>query len=331
MMKSRGIRTVIITILISYTVGLLAYDASDVSFEDSLGSNDHYFQSYFNELKKRLDHPTDKWFSFLGPYAGKDSLQLFKELYTSYPSDDHCRKDRPCIPKIIHQIWIGPRPFPERYKAWQKTWQSLEGWTYKLWTDEDLKSFRLINQRLFDEEKNYGARADILRIEILNRFGGLYVDTDFECLNLEAFDILNSCYDFYCGIIPIDCKALLLNNAIIASVPGHPILEGIIDNLQSIYDEVEQGKTGQVIIRKGPGLLSRMFVKYANKGYRDIALPPSFVYPLGVYQIKKLNWSKELKNERFFDDIKAKVIKPETIAIHWWDGSWIAPEATAKD
>jgi mannosyltransferase OCH1-like enzyme len=66
----------------------------------------------------------------------------------------------------------------------------------------------------------------------LYRFGGLYVDTDFELLQPEKLDSLHKACDFYCGLTPLDCQAFLINNAIIGSIPGHPILKACITSLK---------------------------------------------------------------------------------------------------
>ena len=55
-------------------------------------------------------------------------------------------------------------------------------WEYKLWTDETVKEITLINQELFDKAKNYGEKSDILKWELVYRFGGVYIDTDMEAL-----------------------------------------------------------------------------------------------------------------------------------------------------
>ena len=86
----------------------------------------------------------------------------------------------PRIPKIIHHIWLGS-PFPEKYKILRETWKKHHpDWEFVLWTDEDIEAFGLFNKDLYDQSDNYGAKSDIARYEILYRFGGLYIDTDFE-------------------------------------------------------------------------------------------------------------------------------------------------------
>ena len=40
------------------------------------------------------------------------------------------------IPKIIHQIWIGPKKLPSKYSKWASTWKKLNPtWIYKFWTE----------------------------------------------------------------------------------------------------------------------------------------------------------------------------------------------------
>lgn len=83
------------------------------------------------------------------------------------------------IPKIIHMIWIGPDPFPyqknlDLYKKYHPKW------SFKLWTDENLP--KLKNQAVYDAIDIYATKADLLRLELLLKYGGVYVDTDSYCV-----------------------------------------------------------------------------------------------------------------------------------------------------
>ena len=53
---------------------------------------------------------------------------------------------------------------------------------YILWDEASIIQLGLKNMYAFQQTKNLGAKSDIARYEILNKFGGVYVDTDFECL-----------------------------------------------------------------------------------------------------------------------------------------------------
>lgn len=302
-------------------------DRNFVSFDVSMGMHDPYFQPSYKKLIKKLPRTQDHWFRFTGAHINPTGLfTALKEAYNKNRFILEGTSTR--IPHVFHQIWVGPLPFPEKYKRWQKTWQSIPGWEYKLWTDKDVENFPLINSALYFNEKNYGARADMLRLEILYRFGGVYIDTDFECIKPEMFDVLNRSYDFYCGLTPVDSEALVINNAIIGSIPGHPIIKACIEHLPFHATNVHDQRMRTVM--RGPGLLTIMTIRHMNKGHRDIVLPPSFLYPLGTSQMRRGAYKYLPFSEKTLDIIKKGVIKPETIAIHYWDGSWKRPGANAR-
>ena len=110
--------------------------------------------------------------------------------------------DRNEIPKMIHQIWIGPKPFPKKLKKHVQTWKKHHPtWKYKLWKDEDVKGIEWsgINKTLYELSWNYGMKSDVLRYQLLWNFGGLYVDVDGECL--KPFDILVEKLSFFVGYL----------------------------------------------------------------------------------------------------------------------------------
>ena len=40
------------------------------------------------------------------------------------------------IPRLFHQIWVGPDPFPEEYAALQQTWRTHNpDWELRFWRD----------------------------------------------------------------------------------------------------------------------------------------------------------------------------------------------------
>ena len=43
------------------------------------------------------------------------------------------------IPRLFHQIWLGPDPFPAEYVEYQRSWtRHHPGWELRLWTEADL-------------------------------------------------------------------------------------------------------------------------------------------------------------------------------------------------
>jgi mannosyltransferase OCH1-like enzyme len=79
------------------------------------------------------------------------------------------------IPKVIHSIWLGSS-LPEMYNTLISTWKALHPlWTVKIWKDEDTDLIHLQNEKAYYSAKNYGEKSDILRYEILNLYGGVYI------------------------------------------------------------------------------------------------------------------------------------------------------------
>lgn len=197
------------------------------------------------------------------------------------------------IPKIVHIVWIGPKPAPAIFhECLASIGKHLSGWECKIWTDKDIPSLDLVNQEFYNEETNYGAKSDILRYELLYKFGGVYLDVDM--IVQKPLDNLNNSYEFYTGLEPsnTDC---ILGNAIIASVPGHPILKDCIETIK------DHRHFKNILERTGPLHFQKSFFKVLSQGdfKKIIALPAPFFYP----NIKK--------------------IEPTAFTVHYWSHSWL--------
>ncbi len=235
-------------------------------------------------------------------------FKFFKQLYEINNPDNVKVSEQLRIPKIIHQIWLGSE-FPEQYKKYQESWRFYHpDWEYVLWTDAEVESFSFKNKDLFNQATNYGEKSDIWRYEILEQFGGVYVDTDFECL--KPLDELHYLYDFYIGIQSLDTNMVQLGIGIIGVCQHHPLLEKAIEHLPSTQN------TQQIISKTGPIFFTRIFTQYAHKyGFIDSALPASYFYPCGYTQ-KGMAYSLWQK--------------PESFAVHHWAGSWLSADAFEK-
>ena len=122
------------------------------------------------------------------------------------------------IPKIFHQVWLGPNPVPDEYLKYRDTWAHLHPeWEFRLWTEENLPR-TLRREEVRDRLRVPAERADILRLEVLLDSGGVYIDTDMECL--RSIDELIADLDVFVA----DSKPGHANNAVIGALPGHPFL-----------------------------------------------------------------------------------------------------------
>ena len=90
------------------------------------------------------------------------------------------------IPKIIHQTWK-TKEIPKELVFCVESWSRLNpGWEYKLWTDVEMDSFvKKEFPEIYSTYVEYPAgifRADLFRLLVVYKMGGVYVDLDMECI-----------------------------------------------------------------------------------------------------------------------------------------------------
>lgn len=125
------------------------------------------------------------------------------------------------IPKIIHQIWLGPRPLPDEDAVYVETWKRLHpSWEHRLWTEDNLPDD--VRPEVRERLRVPAERSDLLRLELVVRFGGVYVDTDFEAL--QPLDDLLEGVEIFAAYLRDGSEDLRINNAIFGATAQHPLL-----------------------------------------------------------------------------------------------------------
>lgn len=129
-----------------------------------------------------FDRPIDVWlrangrrFNIYQPRRGWFWQPFLK------PSTVRAGKYTGDIPPLIHRIWIGS-PIPLAFSDYWETWRHYHPQVFfHTWTDIEI--IRVFGPRIaFAQTRAPVEMADFARLLILERFGGLYVDCDFECL-----------------------------------------------------------------------------------------------------------------------------------------------------
>jgi inositol phosphorylceramide mannosyltransferase catalytic subunit len=167
------------------------------------------------------------------------------------------------IPRIFHQIWVGPDAFPDDFRAYQESWvRHNPDWELRFWTDDNLPE-GLRRSEVYDRSRTPWERADILRLEVVLREGGVHVDTDFECL--RPFGALLDGIDFFVGYR----KPGRVNGALFGAVARHPILEEGLGRIPPLADRTYDKDV------TGPKFLDNLLGDREGVTYFD---PPVF-YP----------------------------------------------------
>lgn len=118
-------------------------------------------------------------------------------------------------------------------------------WDYRLWTDDDLPPMR--NRDAFERSTSWCQKADVLRYEVLRTFGGVYVDAD--SLALKPLDALLSGATMFAAYER--GTSGLIANGVIGCVPGHPVMERLIR-------ELDIDAAGPAWESVGPGYFTRI-------------------------------------------------------------------------
>jgi len=214
------------------------------------------------------------------------------------------------IPKILHQVWLGGQ-FPDQYKRLRDTWLNKNpDWEYKLWTDADVENFKLENIDKFLKVNNLGSKSDIFRYEILYRYGGLYIDTDFECL--KSFNDLLY-LDFFTGTGHVDIPEVF--NGLIACKPGHKLIRRLIDDVKVSPDK----DYDQIMALTGPKYFSERLFEYIQNNPNDkiVVFPTAFFYPFPAVYRHMVRYDNPMSQ-----NFVRQYCEPKSYCVHLWYTSW---------
>lgn len=181
----------------------------------------------------------------------------------------------PKIPRLLHLIWVGNKPRPEYVNVHIQKWRELmPTWSVRLWTNEDIHTgefpdpiVTLIGYAYVGAQK-----ADIMRYHIVEKYGGIYVDTDFiPKRSFEDLIVHTSADAILCH--ELDITWVFIINAFFAMTPHHPIMKRACELCYTILVN-----TPDVYMQTGPRLLGEAVRIAPPEGEKYMLLPPHYLY-----------------------------------------------------
>ena len=167
------------------------------------------------------------------------------------------------IPKIIHQIWVGPYRIPTREKQLIENIKNLHPtFEHMFWTDKNIPELPPVLKEVYDlfgERKHYTFQADLLRIYLMYEYGGLYLDADFECregfnnFDLENYDTFFS--NHYGNVDTFTCGTF-------GASKNNPIFKYFVDTMINQYPQRYW---------YGPSFYADVLKEYFNCEEKDIS------------------------------------------------------------
>ena len=176
------------------------------------------------------------------------------------------------ISKIIHQIWIGPKPRPSKF---MDTWSNKNpDFEYIFWNEEEFQkrgiTFECQDKIVSMSEIN--GKADIIRWELLWKYGGVFLDADSICI--EPIDDVLMNTPAFAGYENEKVREGLVATGTMGFPPEHPLCRDAIDWIKSNHVSFEKTRQ-RAWYNVGPGLLTRLL---ATNKYPEFKVFPSHYF-----------------------------------------------------
>jgi len=147
------------------------------------------------------------------------------------------------IPKIIHQLWVGPNPMPAHCQDFVNKMPIVNpDYEHKVWGNEVFEELYKDDPFLKEYVNNpevykWAFICDRIRLLLLRDFGGIYCDVD--CNPIQSFDLvldqLNENHTFFSGMKPSQNNNTLIDCTIYGSIPNSRIINVCLDTYTDIY------------------------------------------------------------------------------------------------
>jgi mannosyltransferase OCH1-like enzyme len=215
------------------------------------------------------------------------------------------------ISKIIHYVWFGKQK-PIKIQNYINTWHNkLSDYEIIEWNEKnfDINSVEWVKQAV--EAKKWAFIADYIRLWVLYNYGGIYLDTDVECL--KSFDAILLNLPYFLG--REHSKGIIG----VAVLGAEPKCEWIKDCLGYYKNRNFILPNGEFSIEPMPHIMLKILgEKYGLKKIKNAheydknskkiqILPTQFFSP------------KSWDNEKF-------AITKNTYTVHYFEKSWEPPK-----
>lgn len=221
------------------------------------------------------------------------------------------------IPKIIHYVWLGGKPIPERDQKYINQWKEMHpDYEFKLWNEQnfDMNCCEYVSEAF--KNKKYSFISDYIRTYALYTEGGIYIDTDVELL--KTFDNLLK-YDFFTSFE----NMVMLNPAIMGATKENLLLKDLLDHFSKkhYYENKKKTKPDTFIM---PIVASVIFkLKY------NLKLDGSS-QELNVNGMNCAFLSADYYHAQDYVSGQVKITE-NTHGIHRYSGSWLTSSQKSQD
>lgn len=200
------------------------------------------------------------------------------------------------IPKIIHYCWFGRKHKPQKVLGYIETWKKYcPDYEIKEWNEDNFDVNMMPYTREAYKMKKFAFVSDVCRMDVLAKFGGIYLDTDVEVR--KSFDNLLYLHSFLGKEMPFK-----LSTAVIGTEPNAEWIKDFLDTYKVKHFIWSSGKLNAL---ENSALLTNFFNLHYPKYLDDIK-----VYDIDVFSAKLYS------NDKYY-------ISNDTYTIHHFTGTWL--------
>lgn len=207
------------------------------------------------------------------------------------------------IPKIIHYCWFGHSEKPELAKRCIASWRKFcPDFEICEWNEDNCVCLDIPFMAEAYAAKKYAFVSDVMRLIVLEQYGGVYFDTDVEVVR-DISPLLNDE-----GFIGFENDQFVASGLTIAAVAHHPVIQAMIAEYEKLHYVQPDGSITPVGC---PRLNSDVMERFGlvRNGQEQI-VAGIHVYPDDYFNP--------------MDSATGKLTKTEnTYSIHWYSMSWM--------
>lgn len=214
------------------------------------------------------------------------------------------------IPKIIHYCWFGRGEKPELAKKCIASWKKFcPDFEIREWNEDNCDYLAMPFMAEAYAAKKYAFVSDVMRLIVLEQYGGVYFDTDVEVVR-DISPLLNDE-----GFIGFENNRFVNSGQVMAAVPHQPIVQAMIDE----YKKLHYMQPDSSVMPVGcPRLNSDVLERFGliRNGQEQI-VAGIHVYPDDYFNPMDSTTGKLTKTEN-------------TYSIHWYSMSWLPKRTQMK-
>lgn len=208
------------------------------------------------------------------------------------------------IPKTIHYCWFGGKDKPKLAKKCIASWKKYcPDYEIVEWNETNFDVNESPYTRWCYKNEKWAFLSDYVRLAVVEKYGGVYFDTDVELLRKPDFLLQHEAF------FGFENDAYINTGHGFGAETGHETVKAML----TFYDALKPDSNGEFPLAACPRWNTEALeqVGLCSNGLRQRVAgaeiyPPEFFNPL--------------------DDATGSLnITPQTVSVHWYSKSWMSP------